>query len=665
MRYTSDSFARSCEQQQQQQEVGAENDEERRTTGLEAIDEDQTTPPGLSIQVEEDENRLNEGGGAGRGRDEKGRVVVVEKWDAFTALNKEGLGKQGHAGSVGMVNHDHEDEEEVPDDDVLPTDWREIVSGRREINRDPVAVSTPLPAVSSIHHALHHGVDDQRFKSRVPMSDDLDEEVVESMASPRDDADIYALGTNSDTATATISANEIAEEGEMVATALLKDWEDVGARVSVYYLEQMATGEGGLFASTEESFRLDESLSMDPTAATSTTSVNVVSVRTVVLQIELLQEEQGKSGQEENSSHFDGTAVATADNITALSVADVVDDANATDADNANATVGDGQRPSEETAQATDDHLPPPPPPPKKSKILFIMHAKAPPDTSSLASIEVSARSLFRDMLIRMLAAGSSSRHTTTHNNAFHSPPLSLLSPLAVTAAYPHMDGLNTSLLSQQSVQSVESLDSLVAGADGWGTHPRHLYSLRMTLVDDEEEEEEEPPMTKKSQPSYFSPTRRSKRDLSQSMVVTPIGLSSRAKGQSRTITQPHSQLRLMLVSPPKSPKKAPNWGLFARRIQRLARRFLTLRHHSARVIQCMTRRRHLLYRWQSAVMDVWNRAITAVVRIQMLARRYVAQCRVQTRREDRCTELECRIEQLVLNDIQVNDSPSRNDHIK
>ena len=683
MRYTSDSFARSCEQQQQQQEqVDEEKEgEELGTSGLETVDEDQPMPSRLAIQVEGEDNRMDEGGGKGdvwggpgRDRDEKGRVVVVEKWDAFTALskNKEGLNKQGHTGNGdGLVNHDHhEDEEEVPGDEVLPTDWREIVSGRREVLREPSVETTPLPVLSSVHPAAAAGVG-RSVRSRVPMSDDLDEETVGEFAgAPRDDSDTSGRGdTDADTATAAVTPMAAVEE-EWIgvnAAALPNVWEDVGARVSVYYLEQPGAGEGGLFGSTEESFRLDESFSMDPTAAASATSApSVVSVRTIVMQIELLQQEEepGKPEQEVNGRHFDDTAAA-ADGVFKSSVAAVTDDADGV-------TAGSGQRPSVEAAQAAGDQppppaSPPPPPPsaPKKSKILFIMHAKAPPDgdTSSLASIEVSARSLFRDMLIRMLAAGSSSRNNNNNNNddVFHSPPrMSLLSPLAVTAAYPHLDYLNNSLLSQQSAQSVESLDSLVAGADGWGTHPRHLYSLRMTLVDDQDDDEvEEPTGGKNKQPSYFSPTRRPKRDLSQSMVGTPLGLSSRAKGQSHTITQPHSQLRLMLVSPPKSPKKAPpNWGHFARRIQRLARRFLARRRHAACVIQHMTRRRRLLHRWHAAVTELWQRATTAVLRIQMLVRRYVAQCRVQVRREDRCVELERRIEQLVVNDIQVTHLP-------
>ena len=652
MRYTSDSFARSCEQQQQQQQqqVNEEkDDEEAMTTGFAAVDEEgrpssslrQPMTPGLSIQVEGDENRMDEGGGKddgwggpGRERDGKGRVVVVEKWDAFT--------KQGHTSGDGMVNvNEVEDEDEVPADEVLPTDWRDIVRGRRVVYRDPPAVeaSIPLPVLPSRHNAAGIG---ERIKPRLPMSDDLDEEIMESAVSPRDGSDGRA-DADADAAGTTTAATATTAEGEgigFIAAALPNDWEDVGAKVSVYYLQQPA-GEGGLFASTEESFRLDESFTMDPAAAAGAgaSTTHGVSVRTVVLQIELLQEqEQAKPEEEEKGSHFDDAA-AVADGSMPSFAAATTDDA------------------AEPDAPAADDQLLPPPPAPKKSKILFIMHAKAPPydDTStSLATIEVSARSLFRDMLIRMLAAGTSSRRAIDNNNGFQSPPMSLLSPMAVTA----MDCLNTSMLSLQSAQSgVESLDSLVAGADGWGTHPRHLYSLRMTLMDDDDDEIEEP-ATKKSQPSYFSPTRR-KRDLSQSMVVTPLGLSSRAQGQGHTITQPHSQLRLMLVSPPKSPKKAPpNWGMFARRIQRLARRFLTLRHHSARLIQDMTRRRRLLRQWHKAVTDVWHRATTAILRIQRLTRRFLARCRVQARRDNRCLELERRIEQLVLSDIQVTHLP-------
>jgi len=510
------------------------------------------------------------------------QVVRVERWDAFQAAAPGDGAGDAHGPGPG----------------ALPADWGQAVCARRR---------APPPAEGAA-------------EGPAPVSP------LSTSEDTRGTSWSWRPGDGNGAADVDDAEAEVEVEAEVVSPGGRRrvPWVEVGARVSVFYMRPAGAG---LFSeSFDQSFDA-VAADTDPggdggvaVAAGGPAAVSEGDVGTFVLQIDLplppLPPVPALDGEAAG-----GVQGADADALTADS----------------NVLV-----PVPGAAVAA-----------KKSKVLFILHAlpppldEAPPAPLTADEMEVPARTLFRDMLIRMLG----------------SPAPGAPGALAMTPLRPPKPGASLAAasllsLSQQSLYSAVSLDDLVAGGDGWGAHPRHLYALRMTLVDDPpgpadgDEEDEDDAYDWRKQAGLApakKPGRDRPRDPPQSVHVTPLGLAPRAAGggvgvglTAHALAQPHSQLRLMLVSPPK-PKRPPppDWHALARRLQRPARRHLARRRAAAARLRRAYHRRHLLRRWRHAVAAVTARAAAAALRIQRAARGFLAARRVRARRLARCEALE------------------------
>ena len=666
MRYTSDSFKRSCEQQDlhtvddpvESAHTGGGNegvsvgfpDEEceqrdnatsnhasnhldekdadcdgRREDSLSMVLAGAGAQSGATADDADVKGRLAMPDG-GIGSDEVGeecgeRVIKIEKWDALNAFAQQAA----------------DGESDDPPAALLPLSWSQVVSGRR-----PLAVSPDPVSNDELPHTASMGGAEVFFSSSLllPLSLPVSFSLPISLSASEE---TEGAGTGA-------SSEAVVPDGTGADAAVEADWEEIGARVSVYYSQAV-----DMFGSCVSLDGSQEEMGEEGGLPAP------MDVRTMVLQIEFVQQrgEEGEKEGEKEGGKEEGEGEGVKESREQGPENDAVvlgREMEAVVAMTGHVSASDG-----------DSHPAPGPDPPglskiKKSKIFFIMHAQPPTvDVESdgdagavgaLGSIEIPARTLFRDMLIRMLGA-----HTGADAG-----------PLVVAPAPPPAFAELHSLSVIQ--QSIASLDSLVAGGDSWGLHPRHLFSLRMTLVEEREDEEDEgdraepdadvdgmgPVAATRSRARGKGKTAAS--TPSQSVQLTPLALSTRAHAHGHAMTQAHSQLRLLLVCPPKPkpPKKVPpDWDLLARRIQRPARRHVQRRQTSARCIQLVFCRGRLLLRWRGAVLEVLRRAVESALRVQRIARAFLACRRVQSARRVRCDELERRIVQWVGDELQAD----------